>query len=191
MGLLLKVKHWSRNIKKSPERGVEQGTASAKTSSITTITTQLLPGQVASSVSRSANHASAPPSALPTVSNRHPTSNDIDPWTPAFEIFKEREPNLTEDYKKHLKGDAAAGANVSDREWVKSIANKLLKDREARQWRVPLLDNDIKIRTQVEKLAKFLLWSDPIVKTAVSAQPYAALAWSGVSLLLPVRKWPS
>jgi hypothetical protein len=34
--------------------------------------------------------------------------------------------------------------------------------------------------------AQFLLWSGPIVKDALSAQPYAALAWSGVSLLLPV-----
>ena len=43
----------------------------------------------------------------------------------------------------------------------------------------------MKIRNQVERLTKFLQWSDPLVKAAVSAQPYAALAWSVVGLLLP------
>lgn len=41
-------------------------------------------------------------------------------------------------------------------------------------------------REQVERLAKFVLWSDEIVKSALSAQPYAALACSGVSIALPV-----
>ncbi|KAJ6078055.1 uncharacterized protein N7446_000991 [Penicillium canescens] len=36
-----------------------------------------------------------------------------------------------------------------------------------------------------ERSVKFVLWFDPIVKNAVSTQPYAALAWSGASLLLP------
>lgn len=93
------------------------------------------------------------------------------------------------DYRKHLgslQDDAAAGADLSTRRSVESIVNALLEDREKRQWRVSLLGNDVKIREQAEKLTKFLLWTDPIVKSAVSAQPHAALAWSGVSLVLPV-----
>jgi ankyrin repeat domain-containing protein 50 len=98
------------------------------------------------------------------------------------------------DYGKHLaslRGDAAASADLSTPRSVESIVNKLLEDREKKRWRVSLLGKDIKVRKQVEVLTKFLLWSDPIVKAAVSAQPYAALAWSGVSLLLPVGKLPS
>jgi len=81
------------------------------------------------------------------------------------------------DYKKHL------GADLWDRSSVESIVEQLWKDREKKQWRI---GNDVKIRDQVDKLAKFALWSAGIVKDAVSAQPYAALAWSGVLLLLPV-----
>ncbi len=64
--------------------------------------------------------------------------------------------------------------------------DQLLEERDKKKWRVSLLHKDVEIRKQAEKLAKFLLWSKDIVKDAVSAQPYAALAWSGVSLLLPV-----
>lgn len=96
-----------------------------------------------------------------------------------------------EDYKKHLaslQDDTATGADISNRQSIESIVKQLWEDREKKQWRVSLLGKEIKIRAQAERLAKFLLWSDPIVKNALSAQPYAALAWSGVSLLLPVGK---
>jgi hypothetical protein len=93
------------------------------------------------------------------------------------------------DYKTHLaslQDDAVASGDLSTPRSVEYIVKHLLENREKKQWRVPLLGKDIKIREQAERLAKFLLWSDPIVKKALSAQPYAALAWSGVSLLLPV-----
>jgi len=114
------------------------------------------------------------------------TSNDIDPWTRAYEIVQKREGELIADYKKHLaslQGDATGSADLSTPQSVESIVSKLLKNREEKQWR---LGNDIKIREQAERLAKLFLLCDPIVQKAVSAQPYAALAWSGVSLLLPV-----
>ncbi|RYO81906.1 hypothetical protein DL762_006888 [Monosporascus cannonballus] len=109
----------------------------------------------------------------------------------AYKIFQERdhEHKLVADYEKHLaslQGDGAANADLLNRQWVESIVNKLSEDREKKQWRVSLLGRDVKIREQAERLVKFLLWSEPIVKTAVSTQPYAALAWSGASLLLPL-----
>ena len=115
-------------------------------------------------------------------------TTDTDPWTGAYAIVQRREPELMTDYKKHLASvhGGAPVADLSTPRSVESIVNKFLDDREAKQWRVSLLDSDIKIREQAERLVKFLLWSDPIVRTAVTAQPYAALVWSGVSLLLPV-----
>jgi hypothetical protein len=127
-----------------------------------------------------------PPTASDAASS---PSHNVDPWGAAYKIFQEREPELTADYAKHLasvQGDPPANIDLSVPRSVESIVTQLLEDREKKQWRVSLLGRDMKIREQAEKLAKFLLWSDPIVKDALSAQPYAALAWSGVSLLLPV-----
>jgi ankyrin repeat domain-containing protein 50 len=76
------------------------------------------------------------------------------------------------DYKKHrasLQENATSSADLSTPRSVQSIVNKLWEDREKKQWRVSLLGKDIKIREQAERLAKFLLWSDPIVQSAVIA----------------------
>jgi hypothetical protein len=119
------------------------------------------------------------------------TCADIDLWARAYEIVQERERELMADYKRHiasLQDDASASGDLFTSRTVESVVNKLFEVREKKQWRVSLLGNNVKIREQVERLAKFLLWSDPVVKNALSAQPYAALAWSGVSILLPVGK---
>lgn len=116
-------------------------------------------------------------------------SYSLDPWTRAYEIFQEGGSELVTDYKKHLASleeDTTFSADLSSSTSVEAIVRRLLENREKTQWQVPLLGKNIKIREQVEKLAKFALWSDEIVKSALSAQPYAALAWSGVSMLLPV-----
>lgn len=173
----------------SPPTPTAPASGLAKPSPMATITIQPPPEPVAPSVPQPPNPAPTP-SAQQTVSDTF-SSNDIDPWHWAYEIVQEREDELMADYKKHLASpgvDAAASADISTLRSVESIVNKLWEDREKKQWRVSLLGKDIKVRKQAERLTKFLLWSDPIVKTAVSAQPYAALAWSGVSLLLPVRK---
>ncbi|KAI9928609.1 hypothetical protein MW887_001824 [Aspergillus wentii] len=83
-------------------------------------------------------------------------------------------------------GDGDSGPDLWSKDSVEATVKKLLEDRDQKQWKITIMDRDIKIRSQLERLTKFLLWSDPVVKTAVSCQPYAALAWSGVSLILPL-----
>lgn len=124
-------------------------------------------------------------------------SDSKDPWALAYVILQKREPKLVEYYQTHLSlaqrnGSVdpadAVDADLSNPRSVESMMTRLLEDREQKQWKVSLLGKDVKIREQTEKLAKFLLWADPVVKNAVSTQPYAALAWAGVSLLLPVSQ---
>ncbi|XHF97076.1 hypothetical protein AWENTII_000679 [Aspergillus wentii] len=115
----------------------------------------------------------------------------VDPWTRAFELFRERnhDQGLVIAYKDHLgflRGDGDSGPDLWSKDSVEATVKKLLEDRDQKQWKITIMDRDIKIRSQLERLTKFLLWSDPVVKTAVSCQPYAALAWSGVSLILPL-----
>lgn len=113
-----------------------------------------------------------------------------DLWARAYQKFEERLPDLATGYKTHLAtyfpGAGPLEPLLKDFKSVQSVVEKLLQNREQKQWRIALLGHDIGVREQVEKLAKFLIWSDKIVKEALSAQPYAALAWSGVSILLPL-----
>ncbi|ETS01080.1 hypothetical protein M419DRAFT_81505, partial [Trichoderma reesei RUT C-30] len=114
---------------------------------------------------------------------------ESDPWALAFSMVQKREGELMLAYEKYLsslQGDAAADASLSTPEFVRAIVDRAIKNREEKRWIVPLLGTDIEVRKQAERLAKLLLWSELIVKSAVSNQPYAALAWSGVSILLPL-----
>jgi hypothetical protein len=101
--------------------------------------------------------------------------------------FRNEEPDLLGDYDKHVVDDAAVNTDLSSRASVETALNNLLEDRKTKQWKVSVFGHDVKIRAQIGRLVKILQWSDPLVKDAMSTQPYAALAWSGVSLLLPVR----
>ncbi|RMZ79876.1 hypothetical protein DV737_g3201, partial [Chaetothyriales sp. CBS 132003] len=116
-------------------------------------------------------------------------SGNVDLWAEAYKLVTDREPELMADYNTHLatlQESATTGGDLFTPQFVQGIVQQLFEAREKKQWRVTLMGKDIRIREQAEGLAKFLLWSDPIVKNAVSTQPYAALAWSGISLLLPL-----
>ncbi|KAL6805396.1 ankyrin repeat-containing domain protein [Trichoderma sp. SZMC 28012] len=117
------------------------------------------------------------------------TRTGDDTWALAFEMARERENKLMlayEQYLSSLQGDSAACGDISTPEFIKSVVERAIEDRERKRWRVSLLGTDIEVRAQAERLTKFLLWSESIVTAAVSNQPHAALAWSGVSLLLPL-----
>lgn len=112
-------------------------------------------------------------------------------WRRAYSILAEKQPDLVKDYAKHLHGDRddANEANLSvlaDPELIKTCIADLLAAREKCQWSIKLGGKSVKVKDQVETLAKLLVWSDKIIKDALSAQPYAALAWSGVSVFLPL-----
>jgi hypothetical protein len=108
----------------------------------------------------------------------------------AYDKLKEREKDLVTDYEEHLNsckyGPTTTTDPLSTLESTKVTVTQLLEYRYSKQWRLLWLEADVKVREQLEKLVKFASWSDDIVKQALSAQPYAALAWSAVSILLPV-----
>ncbi|KAH8660053.1 hypothetical protein BX600DRAFT_399966 [Xylariales sp. PMI_506] len=112
-----------------------------------------------------------------------------DPWAQAFRAARTREPGLMADFSKHLVDKKLAKCDAETLllapQNVESVVERLSREREQKQWH-SLLGEDIKVREVTEKLVKFLLWSDEIIKSALSTQPYAALAWSAVSIILPL-----
>ncbi|KAH6714187.1 hypothetical protein BKA61DRAFT_551586, partial [Leptodontidium sp. MPI-SDFR-AT-0119] len=127
----------------------------------------------------------AGPSDPQSLKDRDLSSKSPDIWKSAYDKFREDEHDLLEDYDKHVFGAGTVNA-CPGREAIETALTQLQVDRENKQWRISVLNRDIKIRVQVERVVHVLKWSDPLVKSALSTQPYAALAWSGVSLLLPL-----
>ena len=210
MGLISKFKGSLLGKSKEKSGGLDGGgvassssATSDPTSSSTTAATTTGPAEIASITTTimvpPAEQCLSPPASItPVLSSAQaatseivspPPNNNINPWTRSYQIVQKREPELIEDYEKHLNSlqdDSSTSVDLSNQQSIPAAMEHMLQDREKKQWRVSLFGKDVKIRSQTEKLVKFLIWSDPIVKNAVNAQPYAALAWSGVSLLLPV-----
>ena len=88
-----------------------------------------------------------------------------------------------EAYEREISND---GEEFLTEERMKRVIRTKLKHRETRQFIINLAGTSIKIREYGERIAKFVSWSGDFVSTAVNAQPFAALAWAGVSILLPV-----
>jgi hypothetical protein len=111
-------------------------------------------------------------------------NNEPDLWLRAYTVLQKQQPELMKAYSTHLASlqhDQEHGSGIPNERSVKSVVNQLLDDREKKQYRVPLLKKDVKIRDQVEKVARFVLWFDPIVKNAVSTQH--TQHWHGLVLL--------
>ena len=120
------------------------------------------------------------------IATGHATKPE-DLWEQAFDLSELREPDLMRAYKLLL---TPIRTNLTDPslspEVIEAIVKSKLEDREANQLVINLGKTSVKVREQGEKVIKFILWSKDIVSQALSAQPYAALAWSGVSILFPV-----
>ena len=54
------------------------------------------------------------------------------------------------------------------------------------QWKVQLGGKELVVREQVRRIASAVIWAKDAIDAAVQNEPHAALAWAGVSILLPV-----
>lgn len=113
-----------------------------------------------------------------------------DLWMRAYGDLKDRDPVLVAAYERYLASDGmghTASVHPSlNPGLIETIVKQKLQDRDAKQWVIHLGPRPIQVRAQGEKIIKFILWSTDFISAAVSTQPYAALAWSGVAILLPV-----
>jgi hypothetical protein len=96
-----------------------------------------------------------------------------------------------ENYTKHLNMLCVNGSPELERDllnplYVQSLVKQLIDIRVKNETHILLPRANAEMRDRIERLAKLLTRFDMIVKTALKAQPHAALAWSGVSIFLSV-----
>lgn len=119
------------------------------------------------------------------------TSSGFDLWSRAYKLVQQREGKLMEDYLDYLDTllidvSPSTSKDLLSPQYVKCIVNQLFDFREKGGIHVQFPTDNTAAREEIEKLAKFLLWSDTIIKATVNTEPHAALAWSGVSLFFYV-----
>ena len=101
-------------------------------------------------------------------------------WKDAYEKLKQKEPKLAQSFGQ------ASGASLDSPEQIQCAVRALLDKREERQWIIAVAGKSVHVRANGERLIKFILWSKDIIADGLSSQPYMALAWSGITMLLPV-----
>ena len=82
------------------------------------------------------------------------------------------------------------GSHERSRQVSDLIAEKLRVIEDTR-WRFHLGKETVEVKAQVDKVVKTVIWAQGFVSSALSAEPHSALAWAGVSLLLPLLLNPT
>ncbi|RSL79515.1 hypothetical protein CEP51_007287 [Fusarium floridanum] len=117
-----------------------------------------------------------------------------DLWELAYQRLKrsEQTKDLVEAYEAFLLQKYLLSTKPNDppptTEMVKAVVSQLTEKRDENKWQFNLLGMKVVVREHTEKLLRFVAWADTIVKAAISTQPYAALAWSAGTMLIPLAQ---
>ncbi|KAE8454432.1 hypothetical protein EG329_000054 [Mollisiaceae sp. DMI_Dod_QoI] len=121
-------------------------------------------------------------------------------WNQAFDELKEQEENLVEEYEKCLRGDLATmvgltvsmpGSKVERQEQMAVLLGRKIKQTKDDTWKLKFYGKDIPVKDLAQPVVGIIQWADDYISNALSANPYASIAWAGVSLLLPLALNPS
>ena len=113
-------------------------------------------------------------------------------WAHAYKRLQKQQPDLIETFNTHLGLNTIDIDNQSlNRSKVDTIAEDALasieKLNDSKRDTGTFTDT---IRKHFERIIKMIIASKDFISSAASLNPYAALAWTGVSMLLPVRVFP-
>lgn len=109
-------------------------------------------------------------------------------WALAYKDLREAQPELVKNFSNCL-GISTTGTKDGELVYpdIEGAAHEALEEiKQAKASKEKLSRTSATIRKYFEQIVKVVIASNDFISTAVSANPYAALAWTGVSLLLPV-----
>ena len=114
----------------------------------------------------------------------------VDLWKRAYQDLRIREKALVETFERNITYIANPTGLTEqtpfDSGTIQKIAEQKIDARKAGRLSIQLGNHSVEFRAVGEKIIERLLWSSTFIGAAVSNQPYAALAWSGVSMILPL-----
>ncbi|KAG7009653.1 hypothetical protein G7Y79_00002g007680 [Physcia stellaris] len=113
-------------------------------------------------------------------------------WTLAYTKLKGQDPELIREFRRCLGLTATDDGHINDTELddiTKRALRELGKSEEVRGDK--LSRTKASIRKYFEQTVKVVSASNGLISAAISSNPYAALAWTGVSLLLPLILSPT
>lgn len=114
----------------------------------------------------------------------------VDLWRRAYQDLKSREKALVEIFERNITYMANVTADTEQTHFdygtIQKIAEQKIDARKAERLSIRLGNHPVEFRAVGEKIIEGLLWSSTFIGAAVCTQPYAALAWSGVTMIFPL-----
>jgi hypothetical protein len=107
-------------------------------------------------------------------------------WNEAYEELKEKEESIIKDYEAAMSEHGAPKVPVGRKEQMAALVEKKVAEAKKNTWKLRYGDNEVVLKDLAEPIVKLISDAEKFVDGLVSANPYASIAWAGVSLLLPV-----
>lgn len=134
------------------------------------------------------------PSRSPSPINKVSHTPIRELWNLAYGNLRDEDEDLVADYEARLCGDLGAGlastlgSKVGMRDRMQTILQRKMDDINRNTWRLTFGSSEFKVGDLVEPVLGVVDRANKYIADAVSASPYSALAWGGISLLLPVSR---
>lgn len=115
-----------------------------------------------------------------------------DLWDEAYEALRETDIKLVERYEETILRIDQEGArlgpvgSVARQEQLSAFITRRLDSIEKDKQIFVVAGKKIVLQEQVDKIVRIIMFAKDFVSSAVNAEPHAALAWTGVCMLLPV-----
>jgi hypothetical protein len=131
--------------------------------------------------------------ALPVPDDRDVPIREL--WNTVYEKLRAEEEALVRDYETKLSRDLGAGLGsmlggkvMSRREQMEGILQRKMDQINRETWKLRFGSNEYLVKDLAEPALGAINRVNEYISGALAANPYASIAWAGVSLLLPVSK---
>lgn len=125
---------------------------------------------------------------IPPTDSSEPNADKNTLWAQAYLKLKAKDSELFEKFNECLGFASSSTDSLSKKKKIGEIQQRAFQALEEVNNSNKTIGLGSKMRKYFEQSIKFVNTSKEFISAAVSANPYAALAWTGVSLLLPVSK---
>jgi len=135
----------------------------------------------------------ARPDAVPQAD---PQPQDL--WDRAYRLLRDDKvtEKLLKNYEQILLSEVKDGntsQNLPDnlegfdkQKHLSALVAEQLQIMDNERWNFHVGNETVEVKAQFDRVVKFVLFAKDFVSSAVSSDPHAALAWTGVCVLLPV-----
>ncbi|KAI0420326.1 ankyrin repeat-containing domain protein [Xylaria grammica] len=141
-----------------------------------------------------------PPVGVSSRSSPIPIRSDTsirELWNEAYANLRKENQGLVAEYEDKLCGDlgvgvvSTLGSEVSMRDRMHAILQRKMDEVNRDVWKLKFGSSDLRARELAQPVLGVVNRANNFISAAVSVNPYASLAWAGVSVLLPLFLNPS